>query len=148
MECLNALVLTFDDFGEVSTNTSQKLHGGLVVACCNTSLWENFLTKSGIANTQGKLLLLGGFCWRQVCTEEAFEYFRDFVVSNRLDVLKSLFCRLKRLVSCNFDHLREAFETGNCLLDLRKLSASFVVLFFFKQTVPWGCLVQNEHLHS
>ena len=34
----NRLVLTFDDFCKVSTNASQKLHGGLVVACCNTSL--------------------------------------------------------------------------------------------------------------
>jgi hypothetical protein len=79
--------------------------------------------------------------------EEALERGRDLVVSNGLDVLKCLFCRLKGLVSCNFDHLGEAFERGSRLLDLGETTASLIVLFFFKETVPGGCLVQNEHLH-
>jgi len=101
----------------------------------------------GVADAECELLLLGGFSGRQVGRQKVFQRARYLVGSDSLNVLKGLLGGLEGLVGSNGDHLGEAFEGVDGLLDLGEGSTCLVVLFFLKETVPGGCLVQNEHLH-
>jgi hypothetical protein len=94
----------------VSADASEELNDSLVVAGSDAGLGEDSLAEMGVADTEGELLLLGSFGSRQMSGEEALQSGGHLVRCYALDVFKSLFGGLERLVGRNSHHLGEAFQ--------------------------------------
>lgn len=69
LQCL----LTFIDFVEMTPDPSNQLSDRLIPASCDTSLFEDLLTKFGIADAKRELLFLGGLSFGQFAGEEVFQ---------------------------------------------------------------------------
>lgn len=138
---------TLHDFGEVAADAAQHLHNCLVVAGRDARLLENGLAHVRVADAQGKLLLLGGLGGGQMRRKESLEGGGNLVLGEGLDVLESFLGSFEWLVGLDGDHLGEAFEGVDGLLDLGQLGAGGVVLLLLEEAVSAGGLVENEQLH-
>ena len=138
---------TLHDFGEVGADAAQHLHHRLVVAGRDPGLLENRLSHVGVANAQRELLLFGRLGGGQVRREERLQGGGDLVLGEGLNVLESLLSSFEGLVRLDGNHLCEAFERVDGLLDLGQLGAGRVVLLLLKEAVSAGGLVENEQLH-
>jgi len=117
-----------DDLGEVSSNSSHEFNDGVVVRSSDASGFEDLFTESGVGDTKLELLFLGGLSGGQVLGQKVLEGVGNLAVHVGHDVLEGLLGSAEGLVSSQADHLGEAFQGGNGLLDLGKGATSGVVL--------------------
>lgn len=131
----------------MGSDTSLQLNSCLIEASGNTSCLKDLLTQASVTDSQSELLFLGGLGGWEMCGQEIFKGWGNLIVSNHLDVFQSFLSSLKWLVGSDGDHLGEALERIDSLLNLGETSTCLVVLLLFKEAIAIGGLIKNKHLH-
>ena len=101
------------------TNASDELCDSIIVASSDASLFEEVLAESRVTDSESELLLLRRLGGWQILCEELLEHRRYFALSNRFDVLESLFSCCEGAHCLELDHLAETFDVSDGFLDFR-----------------------------
>jgi hypothetical protein len=101
-----------------------------------TEVSEKISAPSLGSAAQKELLLLGRLSGRQVLGEEVLKGLGNLVLSDFLDVFEGFLSSFEGLEGGELDHLGEALEVGNSLLDSLELSTSLVELLLLKEADP------------